>query len=126
MEDVLKAFKDYCSPQKNVVFERHQFWSHMMVPGISVDKFITELRQKSKDCEFGRSEDDMLRDKLVFSIDDSRLKERLLRETDLTLRKAIDICRSTELTKTQIRAMQTTPATHDMCVEAIEKARGQK
>lgn len=61
MEDVLKTFKDCCSPQKNVVFERHQFWSHVMVQGISVDKFITELRQKSKDCEFGRCEHDMLR-----------------------------------------------------------------
>ena len=126
MDDVLEAFKEYCSPQKNVVFERHQFWSHAMSPGITVDRFITELRQKSKDCEFGRSEDDMLRDKLVFSINDSRLKERLLRENGLALRRAIEICRSTELAKTQIQAMQTAPATHDTPVEAIEKAKGQK
>ena len=66
MEEVLVAFKDYCSPQKNVVFKRHQFWSHT-ISGISVDRFITELRQKSKDCKFGRNEDDMIRDKLVFS-----------------------------------------------------------
>lgn len=32
MEGVLKTFKDYCSPQKNVVFERHQFCSHVMAP----------------------------------------------------------------------------------------------
>ena len=75
MEEVLKAFKDYCSPQKNVLFERHQFWSHTMSTGISADRFITELRQKSKDCEFGGNEDDMIRDKLVFSINDTRLKE---------------------------------------------------
>ena len=49
MEEVLVAFRDYCIPQKNVVFERHQFWSHTMSSGISVDRFITELRQKSKD-----------------------------------------------------------------------------
>lgn len=68
----------------------------------------------------------MLRDKLVFSINDSRLKERLLRENDLTLRRAIEICKSTELAKTQIQAMQTSPATLDTRVDAIEKARGQK
>ena len=67
MEEVLVEFRDYCSPQKNVVFERHQFWSHRTSSGISVDRFITELRQKSKDCKFGRNEDDMIRDKLVFS-----------------------------------------------------------
>lgn len=33
IEDVLTAFRDYCSPQKNFVFERHQFWSHPMAEG---------------------------------------------------------------------------------------------
>ena len=89
MEDVLDAFKDYCSPLKNVVFERHLFWSHPMTGGTSVDRFITELRQKSKDCEFGISENDMLRDKLVFSMTDSHLKERLLHENGLILHRAI-------------------------------------
>lgn len=126
MEDVLTAFKDYCSPQKNVVFERHLFWSHAMSSGTAVDRFITELRQKSKDCEFGPSEDDMLRDKLVFSINDPRLKERLLRENGLTLQRAIDICRSTELAKTQIQAMQMTPITCDAQIDAVEKTRGHK
>lgn len=56
------------------------------------------------------SEDDMLRDKLVFSINDPRLKERLLRENGRTLQRAIDICRSTELAKAQIQAMQMTPS----------------
>lgn len=126
MADVLTAFKEYCSPQKNVVFERHLFWSHAMSSGTAVDRFITELRQKSKDCEFGRSEDDMLRDKLVFSINDPRLKERLLRENGLTLQRAIDICRSTELAKTQIQAMQMAPITCDAQVEAVEKSRGYK
>uniref|UniRef100_A0A8C5G7Q3 Zinc finger protein 135-like n=1 Tax=Gouania willdenowi TaxID=441366 RepID=A0A8C5G7Q3_GOUWI len=65
MEDVLQAFKDYCSPQKNVVFERYQYWSHQMKTGTSVNTFITELQQKSKDCFFGISEHDILRDKLV-------------------------------------------------------------
>lgn len=62
MEDVLKAFRDYCRPQKNVVFERQQFWPHTMSAEISVHRFITELRQKSKDCELSRNKDDMIRD----------------------------------------------------------------
>ncbi|XP_060789528.1 uncharacterized protein LOC132894151 isoform X2 [Neoarius graeffei] len=126
MEDVLMAFKEYCSPLKNVVFERHQFWSHAMSSGITVDRFITELRQKSKDCEFGRSEDDMMRDKLVFSINDPRLKERLLRENGLALQRAIDICRSTELAKTQIQVTQMTPFTYHALIDAVEKTKGHK
>uniref|UniRef100_A0A1A8IVJ0 Peptidase A2 domain-containing protein n=1 Tax=Nothobranchius kuhntae TaxID=321403 RepID=A0A1A8IVJ0_NOTKU len=121
VEEVLKAFKTYCSPQKNVVFERHQFWSYPMSPGIVVDRYITELRQKSKDCEFGPNVDDMIRDKLVFSINDSRLKERLLHDKDLTLNKAIEICRSAEAAKTQIQAMQLNPVVQDASVDTLKK-----
>lgn len=126
MEDVLTAFRDYCSPQKNFVFERHQFWSHPMADGITVDRFITELKQKSKVCEFGPGENDMLRDKLVFSITNPSLKERLLRENDLSLHRAIEICRATELAKTQIKAMQNAAAVQDSQVNAIDRVTQQR
>ncbi|KAL6476523.1 hypothetical protein MHYP_G00150220 [Metynnis hypsauchen] len=51
-----------------------------MVDLASIDKYVTELKQKSKDCEFGGSENDMIRDKIVFRVNDQHLKERLLRE----------------------------------------------
>ena len=91
---------------------------------ISVDRFITELRQKSKDCEYGRNEDDMIRDKLVFSINDIRPKERLLRDIELTLRTAMDTCRSAELAKSQMKAMQTLQVVQDTAVDALRKATG--
>uniref|UniRef100_A0A1A8B469 CCHC-type domain-containing protein n=1 Tax=Nothobranchius furzeri TaxID=105023 RepID=A0A1A8B469_NOTFU len=121
VEEVLKAFKTYCRPQKNVVFERHRFWSYPMSPGIVVDRYITELRQKRKDCEFGQNVDDMMGVKLVFSITDSCLKERLLRDKDLTLNKAIEICRSAEAAKTQIQAMQLNPVVQDASVDTLKK-----
>ncbi len=77
-----------------------------MADGMRVDRFITELRQKSKDCEFGPSENDMLRDKPVFSITNPSLKERLLHENEFALHRAIEICRAAKLTKAQIQAMQ--------------------
>ncbi|XP_028299458.1 zinc finger protein 271-like [Gouania willdenowi] len=103
----IQTIKDDCSPQKNIVFKRLQYWSHQRTAGTSVDTFITELRHKSKECEFGMSENDMLRDKLVFSITDCHLKERLLQERGLTLHRAIEICRATEQEKTPLQAMKT-------------------
>lgn len=64
----------------------------------------------------------MLRDKLVFSIKTKPLKEILLRENDLSLHRAIEICRATELAKTQIQAMQNATAVQDSQINAIEKA----
>ncbi len=99
MQDIVTALEKYCLPRKNVVFERHQFWAYPMPDSITIDKYVTELKQKSKDCECGSTESDMIRDKIVLSISDQCLKERLLRETNLTLEKKsghLDISKNTD------------------------------
>ncbi|XP_028299351.1 zinc finger protein 227-like [Gouania willdenowi] len=121
MEDVLQAFKDHCCPQRNVVFERVQYWSHQRTAGTSVNTFMTELRQKSKHCEFGIIENDMLRDKLVLSITDSDLKKRLIQERCLTLYRAIEICRATEEEKTLLQAIETEHGVQDVPVDSEMK-----
>lgn len=120
--DILTAFRTYCQPKKNTVFERHQLWAHPMADTVTIEKYVTELRQKSKDCEFGASENDMIRDKIVFGLNDQRLKERLLRESNLTLEKAIDLCRAAETAKAQIQAMTTTG--QERAIHAVNKTKG--
>ena len=56
-KDILKRFHNYCNPRKNVVYERFKFWTTRMVN--SFDNFITELRTKTKACDFIAS-DEML------------------------------------------------------------------
>ena len=50
----------------------------------------------------------MIRDKVMFGVRDERIKERLLREADLTLNKALDVCRAADTSKQQIEAMGVT------------------
>ena len=50
----------------------------------------------------------MIRDKEVFGIRDDRIKERLLREADLTLNKAWCVCRAAAISKQQIDAIWVT------------------
>lgn len=119
VKDVLPAFEAYCLPKKNTVFERHQFWMYPMTASVFINKYVTELRQKSKDCEFGASENDMIRDKIVFSMNDQYLKERLLREPNLTLEKTIDTCHAAEIASAQIQAMSA--ATQERFVHAVHK-----
>ncbi|KAJ8384827.1 hypothetical protein AAFF_G00198140 [Aldrovandia affinis] len=52
MEEVLTAFRQYCAPRKNTVFERHQFWAYKHNEEAGIDKFVTELRLRARDCEF--------------------------------------------------------------------------
>ena len=47
----------------------------------------------------------MTRDKIVFGVHDTRIKERLLREADLTLARALDVCRAADPSKHQMDTM---------------------
>ncbi len=48
VDTILEAFRNYCTPKKNVVFERHQFWICIMQEPMQSYKFVTELWQKKK------------------------------------------------------------------------------
>ena len=104
-QTVLDKFRHYCKPRQNTVYERHCFWSRNQGNCELIDQWIKDLRIKAKLCEFGDQEDLMIRDNIVFSVNDERVKERLLRESDLSLSKALDVCRAAETTRAQLKAM---------------------
>ena len=60
-------------------------------------QFVTELKRLSEYCSFGETLDDMLRDRLVCGVRDSRLQRRLLTEKDLTFAKAFELAKLAEL-----------------------------
>ena len=69
---VVKAFEQYCSPRKNIVFERFTFWQCAQAEEENVDQFVTRLKRIAKRCEFKDEEEmlryKMLRDKIFTSI----------------------------------------------------------
>ena len=101
---VLGKLRAYCEPRKNVVFERHRFWSSDQLENETIGQWTAELRPRAANCEFHES-DNMTRDNIVFGIRDRPVQEKLLREYDLTLEKALDICRASETSKEQYHAM---------------------
>lgn len=48
--------------------------------------------------------DSLVRDRIVCGITDDQVRGRLLREADRTPEKAIDICRASEITTSQVKA----------------------
>ena len=98
---VLKKFTEYCRPKKNVIFERHRFWSRSQKEGEAFEWWLKDLRIIAKDCEF-QEEDNMVRDKVVYGVMDKKVQERMLRKSDLTLQDAIDYCRAAESSKSQL------------------------
>ena len=85
---IKQKFVEYCTPRKNVVYERYLFGKMCQSVGETVNAFVTSLRLRAKSCEFGEQEESLIRDRLVIGCNDQRVQERLLREPDLSLQKA--------------------------------------
>ena len=100
---ILQKFEDYCTPHKNITYERHLFNRRSQEVGETFDQFYTHLCHLSHTCEFGNMTDQMIRDRIVVGIQNPGLRERLLRiGEELTLIKAVDTCRTWEVTTSQI------------------------
>ena len=95
-EQLRKAFREYCSPQKNVTYERHKFNIRNQTENESIDQYVTELRTLASTCKFENLKDGLIRDRVIWGIRNQALKERLLREASLTLKSAVNICRAAE------------------------------
>ena len=73
----------------------------------------------SNTCEFGDLKESLIRDRVVFGIQDNSVRERLLRDPDLTLQTAIEKVRSAELTNAQLKQIK---ADHKIAEESIRVA----
>lgn len=84
--------------------------------GVSFDQYLVELHTLAKSCEFGQLKDQLIKDKIVTGIPDNGLRERLLREKDLTLDKAVQMCRAAETTRAQAKEL----SREDTTVHAVK------
>ena len=56
-------------------------------------------------CEFDHLKDSLIKDRIVCGITNESCRERLLRENDLNLARAIDICRAAEVSEQQLKLL---------------------
>ena len=98
LEPVLNKFFEYCNPRKNVTILGHKFFMYRQLEGQSFHDFITELKKLSTECEFENLRDSLIKDVIVCSTNDNAFHKRLLRESDLTLSRAISAGHASEET----------------------------
>lgn len=107
-------FQAYCNPKQNVTMERNKFFSRLQAQSESIDQYVTELRTIARNCGFDTRMDEFLRDQLVLGTNSDRVKERLLREDDLTLDRAIAISRADEESKKHLKHLSAETSVHGM------------
>ena len=95
--------KDYCKLSTVVCISLNWHIHELEKDGETVAQFVAELRRLSEHCAFQETLDDMLRDRLVCGIKDSRVQRRLLSETDLTFKKAFKLSQASEVSEKNAR-----------------------
>ena len=100
---VMKKFEEYCVPKTNIVFERHVFFSKLQDPSEGTEAFVTTLNNLSASCEFGGLREELVLAQLVRGVKDEAVRMRLLREEKLTLKKAVEMCRVSEISEAQAK-----------------------
>ncbi|XP_059061147.1 uncharacterized protein LOC131854044 [Achroia grisella] len=94
LDGVFKKLDDHFKIKKNVTVERHKFFTRSQKENESIEQYVLDLKKLAQTCEFGILNEDLIKDRLVCGLHSSTIRERLLREDDLTLNKAMDICRA--------------------------------
>ena len=108
---VLNKFDAHFVVKRNVIFERAQFNNRRQEQGESMEAFITALHKLAETCEFGALREELIRDRIVVGIQDSKLSEKLQLDKDLTLDKAVTLVRQAEQVRQQQGLLRSTSAT---------------
>lgn len=98
LDNVLKAFDDYCLPRKNIAMETFKFNTITQKDKQTFADFETELRTQLHFCEFNcdcgvKYEHRMLRDRIIIGVHDKKLQLKLLDGKDDPLKKVIETCK---------------------------------
>lgn len=102
----MTQFDKHCNPQLNETVERYKFFVRDQGQNESIDRYVTDLRVLASTCNFGDIKDSLIRDRIVCGTQSPAMRERLLREQNLTLDKCMQICRATEVSKENSKTIQ--------------------
>ena len=105
-KELAEVIKNHYAPKPSVIVQRYKFNTRIRGSDESISTFMAELRTLSEHCEFGSSLDEMLRDRLVCGVNDDRIQRRLLAESTLDLKRALEIAHGIETAAKDVRDLR--------------------
>jgi hypothetical protein len=110
--------------KRNQIYARHCLASRMQQAAETVSEYLQILKQMSKDCEFKpvsaeQYKNEYVRDAFIRGLKSSRIRERLLENSTITLENAFDQARALEMAELH-SASYLTP-TNSAPVAAVEQ-----
>ena len=106
IKTIIKKFDDFIIGESNEIYERYLFNKRSQESTESIENYTTVLRTMAKSCNFCDClHDQLIRDRMFLGVRDQQTRKKLLQERNLTLQRCIDICKSAEITSSQLKSM---------------------
>ena len=93
-DTVVEKFDAYFVRRRNLIFERAKFNRRCQQEGEPVDDFIMDLYRLAEHCSYGTLHDELIRDRIVVGLKSAGLSEKLQKDADLTLERAVQRVRT--------------------------------
>lgn len=108
IEPLKLKFKNYFTPKRNLTYERYKFFTSRQESNQNIEQFVTELKNKAKQCEFGEInvKDDLIKTMIIIGIKDEALRAKLLENEHKNIEQVIECCIMTENSRKNLRMMQ--------------------
>ena len=105
---IVDQLEKHYSPMPTETAQRYRFKSRTRKDGESAAAYLAVLRALAEHCNFGTTLDTMVRDMLVWGINNDFIQQRLLTEGTLTLKRATEIELSMEAAEKYAKEMKAT------------------
>ncbi|CAC5375554.1 unnamed protein product [Mytilus coruscus] len=114
LEVYYQNFEKHVRPKSNKIYSRYKFLSRVQKDIDTFEEYLTDLKILVKDCGYATPEE-MVRDAIVFGTKDHKVREKCITEgSELSLEKAINFARTYELSKAQLKTMESEDKTINM------------
>ena len=104
--EIFAALRKHYEPTRAVIAERFHFQKRDQVPDESLAEYDAALRKLATHCNFGAYLTEALRDRFVAGLRSEAMQRRLLAETELTLKRAMEIAQGMEAAESNTRALK--------------------
>ncbi len=95
-KQLVELVQHHENPKPSAIVQRFRFNTRFRKPGESIASYVAELQNISEHCDFQNTLEEMLRDRLVCGINDEQIQRRLLAESTLDFKKAMNIATAME------------------------------
>ena len=123
-ERLRETVKQHYNPKPSEIIQRFKFNSRTRNADESVSDFLAELRALAAYCNFGDSLNEMLRDRFVCGIENKSMQKKMLSESQLTLKRAVEIALSVETAEKDTHLLE--GASHSQQIHKVKVDEGKQ